>query len=154
MSASGAQEGSPPRPPDQHREAVVVVRDLVKRFGEVEAVKGVSFSVAGGEAFAFLGPNGAGKSTTISILCTLLSPTSGQAQVAGFDVLKDPLGVRRRVRRAVFAYVHGSAAVKHALSAGVKWGSWTLPVGVELGVIAAIGVVMLALAMQQFGRAE
>jgi ABC-2 type transport system permease protein len=58
------------------------------------------------------------------------------------------------VRRAVFSYVHASAAVKHALSAGVKWGSWTLPIGVELGVIAAIGVVMLALAMQQFGRAQ
>lgn len=58
------------------------------------------------------------------------------------------------VRRAVFAHVQGSAAVKHTLSAGVKWGGWTLPVGVELCIIALIGVVMLALAMQQFGRAE
>ena len=58
------------------------------------------------------------------------------------------------VRRAVFAHVQGSAAVKQALSAGVKWGHWTLPIGIELGLIAAIGVVMLALAMQQFGRTE
>ena len=58
------------------------------------------------------------------------------------------------VRRAVFAHVQGAASVKQALSAGVKWGHWTLPISVELAVIAAIGVVMLALAMQQFGRTE
>jgi ABC-2 type transport system permease protein len=58
------------------------------------------------------------------------------------------------VRRAVFAHVHGSAAVKQSLSAGVKWGHWTLPIGFELFLIAAIGAVMLALAMQQFGRTE
>lgn len=52
------------------------------------------------------------------------------------------------------AYVHATAAVKQALSAGVKWGSWTLPTGLELGIIAAIGVSMLAVAMQQFGRTE
>ena len=78
-------------------EPVVSVASLSKRFGDVEAVRGVSFRVAPGEAFAFLGPNGAGKSTTISILCTLLRPTSGQAAVAGFDVLEDPLGVRRHI---------------------------------------------------------
>jgi hypothetical protein len=50
--------------------------------------------------------------------------------------------------------VHATAAVKQALSAGVKWGSWTLPTGLELGIIAAIGVSMLAVAMQQFGRTE
>jgi len=58
------------------------------------------------------------------------------------------------VRRAVFAHVQGAASVKQALSAGVRWGHWTLPISVELAVIAAIGVVMLALAMQQFGRTE
>ena len=78
-------------------EPVVSVASLSKRFGDVEAVRGVSFRVAPGEAFAFLGPNGAGKSTTISILCTLLRPTSGRAAVAGFDVLEDPLGVRRHI---------------------------------------------------------
>jgi len=58
------------------------------------------------------------------------------------------------VRRAVFAHVQASTAVKQALSAGVKWGHWTLPISVELSIIAAMGAVMLALAVQQFGRAE
>jgi len=70
---------------------------LVKRFGEFEAVAGVTFSVLTGEVFAFLGPNGAGKSTTINILCTLASPTSGRATVAGFDVATRPRAVRRRI---------------------------------------------------------
>ena len=78
-------------------EPVVAVDGLVKRFDDVEAVRGVSFTVAPGEAFGFLGPNGAGKSTMISILCTLLRPSSGSARVAGFDVARDPLAVRRRI---------------------------------------------------------
>jgi ABC-2 type transport system ATP-binding protein len=78
-------------------EPAVAVRDLVKRFDHVEAVRGISFDVTVGEAFAFLGPNGAGKSTTISTLCTLLRPTSGSVRVAGVDVALDPLGVRRRI---------------------------------------------------------
>jgi ABC-2 type transport system ATP-binding protein len=69
----------------------------VKRFGELEAVRGVSFDVAPGETFGFLGPNGAGKSTTISMLCTLLTPTSGRATVAGFDVVGQRMDVRRRI---------------------------------------------------------
>ena len=77
--------------------AVISVNSLGKRFGDVAAVNGVGFTVAAGEAFAFLGPNGAGKSTTISILCTLLHPTSGEARVAGFDVVRDALAVRRRI---------------------------------------------------------
>jgi ABC-2 type transport system permease protein len=58
------------------------------------------------------------------------------------------------VRRAVFAHVHASAAVTHTMSAGVKWGTWTLPIAVELAIIAAMGALMLGLAIQQFGRAE
>jgi ABC-2 type transport system ATP-binding protein len=77
--------------------AVVEVQDLVKRFGTVEAVAGVTFSVAEGELFGFLGPNGAGKSTTIKILCTLSDPTSGRAIVNGFDVTDDPDAVRRSI---------------------------------------------------------
>jgi ABC-2 type transport system ATP-binding protein len=76
---------------------VAEVQGLVKRLDQVPAVNGVSFSVGAGEAFGFLGPNGAGKSTTISILCTLLAPTSGRASVAGFDVARDPLRVGRRI---------------------------------------------------------
>ena len=69
-------------------EPVILVSDLVKRYGEVEAVRGIGFEVQPGETFGFLGPNGAGKSTTIKILCTLADPTSGTARVAGFDVRK------------------------------------------------------------------
>ncbi len=72
-------------------------RDLVRRFGTVDAVRGVSFDVARGETFGFLGPNGAGKSTTISMLCTLLNPTSGFARVAGYDVVSQRAEVRKRI---------------------------------------------------------
>jgi ABC-2 type transport system ATP-binding protein len=70
---------------------------LVKRYGELEAVKGIDLDVAGGEVFGFLGPNGAGKSTTISILCTLLKPTAGEVEVAGLDVMRHPDAVRHRL---------------------------------------------------------
>jgi ABC-2 type transport system ATP-binding protein len=76
---------------------VVEVTDLVKRYGDLEAVRGVSFAVARGETFGFLGPNGAGKSTTIKILCTLANPTSGSARVAGYDVRKQRDTVRRNI---------------------------------------------------------
>jgi ABC-2 type transport system ATP-binding protein len=75
----------------------VEVRDLVKSYGDLEAVRSVSFEVAPGETFGFLGPNGAGKSTTISMLCTLIRPTSGVAKVAGFDVVSARSEVRRRI---------------------------------------------------------
>jgi ABC-2 type transport system ATP-binding protein len=78
-------------------ESTVEVRGLEKTYGDLEAVRGVSFDVAPGETFGFLGPNGAGKSTTISMLCTLIRPTGGSARVAGFDVTANPLGVRRRI---------------------------------------------------------
>ncbi len=78
-------------------EPAISVRDLVRRFGDVEAVRGVSFEVPQGETFGFLGPNGAGKSTTISRLCTLLQPTSGAARVAGYDVVTERAEVRKRI---------------------------------------------------------
>lgn len=76
---------------------IVLVTDLVKKYKEVEAVKGVSFDVRKGEIFGFLGPNGAGKSTTIKMLATLVQPTSGRAVLNGFDVSKDPDRVRRSI---------------------------------------------------------
>jgi ABC-2 type transport system ATP-binding protein len=76
---------------------VIEASNIVKRFGELEAVKGVSFSVKEGEIFGFLGPNGAGKTTTINILCTLLKPTAGQAKVNGHDVVKE----RNQVRQSI-----------------------------------------------------
>jgi ABC-2 type transport system ATP-binding protein len=75
----------------------VSVEDLAKRYGDVEAVKGVSFEVRRGETFGFLGPNGAGKSTTISMLCTLVRPTGGLASVAGHDVVSERDAVRRNI---------------------------------------------------------
>jgi ABC-2 type transport system ATP-binding protein len=75
----------------------IEVRELVKRFGEFTAVKGVSFSVEEGEVFGLLGPNGAGKSTLIRMLTTLLAPTSGTALINGFDILKQPDDVRRSI---------------------------------------------------------
>ena len=76
---------------------VVEVSDLTRRFGELEAVRGVSFDVDEGEIFGFLGPNGAGKSTTINMLCTLLRPSSGHAAIAGFDVETHESDVRRSI---------------------------------------------------------
>ncbi|TFE03856.1 ATP-binding cassette domain-containing protein [Jeotgalibacillus salarius] len=71
------------------------VENAVKTFkGDIKAVRGVSFDIAEGEFFAFLGPNGAGKSTTVQLLTTLLKPTSGKLEVAGYDVSKDPEKVR------------------------------------------------------------
>jgi ABC-2 type transport system ATP-binding protein len=75
----------------------ITVHDLERRFGDTRAVRGIDFAVREGEVFAFLGPNGAGKTTTISILCTLLSPTSGTAHVGGHDVVTDRPGVRRAI---------------------------------------------------------
>jgi len=75
----------------------VVVRDLVKRFGDFAAVDHISLEAQRGEIFGFLGPNGAGKSTTIRMLCGLLHPTSGQATVAGIDVAREPEKVRQQI---------------------------------------------------------
>jgi ABC-2 type transport system ATP-binding protein len=75
----------------------IEVDDLVKSYGDVDAVRGVSFTVPPGEVFGFLGPNGAGKSTTINMLCTLAMPTSGAARVSGFDVVRRRADVRRHI---------------------------------------------------------
>jgi len=77
--------------------SIVEVEDLFKKYGELEAVRGISFEVKRGEIFGFLGPNGAGKTTTINILCTLLSPTSGKAAIDGFDVTRDMEKVRESI---------------------------------------------------------
>ncbi len=72
--------------------------DLVKEYpGDVRALDGVSFDVRAGEVFALLGPNGAGKTTTVKILTTLSRPTSGNARVAGFDVVREPGRVRQAI---------------------------------------------------------
>ncbi len=79
------------------RPPAIVVSGLTKKYGDIEAVRGIDFAVARGETFGFLGPNGAGKSTTIKILCTLAKPTAGQATVAGHDVVRERDAVRRNI---------------------------------------------------------
>jgi ABC-2 type transport system ATP-binding protein len=77
--------------------AAIAVENIVKRYGDFEAVKGVSFSVASGEIFGLLGPNGAGKSTLIRMMTTLIPVTSGRALVAGHDVSKEANAVRNMI---------------------------------------------------------
>jgi len=76
---------------------MVVLDNLVKRFGDFVAVDHVSCTIARGEVFGLLGPNGAGKSTTIRILCGLLTPSEGKALVGGIDVGTDPERVRQNI---------------------------------------------------------
>jgi ABC-2 type transport system ATP-binding protein len=73
------------------------VEGLTRKFGDFTAVKGISFDVHENEVFGFLGPNGAGKTTTINMLCTLLRPSGGAAQVGGIDVSADPGAVRQSI---------------------------------------------------------
>ncbi len=75
----------------------IMTENLVRRFGENIAVNNLNLTISRGEIFGFLGPNGSGKSTTIKMLCGLLSPTSGQARVAGIDVNKDPEYIRSKI---------------------------------------------------------
>ena len=75
----------------------ISIEKLAKHFGALKAVDGISLTVHEGEIFALLGPNGAGKTTTISMLTGLLAPTSGSANVAGFDVKREPLKVRQQI---------------------------------------------------------
>jgi len=76
---------------------ILEVHDLVKKYGDLVAVKGISFDIKQGEIFSLLGPNGAGKTTTISILSTLFLPTSGDATVCGYSVIKQPMEVKKSI---------------------------------------------------------
>jgi ABC-2 type transport system ATP-binding protein len=75
----------------------VEAKTLVKRYGVIPAVDGVSFQVSRGEIFGFLGANGAGKTTTLRMLCGLVSPTSGHALIDGFDIQSQPLDAKARL---------------------------------------------------------
>jgi ABC-2 type transport system ATP-binding protein len=75
----------------------IKVTNLTKRFGNLVAVDRLNFAVESGEIFGLLGPNGAGKTTTLSMLCTILKPTSGTAIINGFDVIRQPSQVRRSI---------------------------------------------------------
>jgi multidrug/hemolysin transport system ATP-binding protein len=76
---------------------IIQVEDLVKNYGNANAVKGISFTVAEGELFSFLGTNGAGKSTTINILTTLIDKSGGIARIDGFDTAKNPNEIRKLI---------------------------------------------------------
>jgi ABC-2 type transport system ATP-binding protein len=77
--------------------SIIEVRNLVKKYGDFTAVKGISFNVEAGEIFGFLGPNGAGKTTTINILCVLLQPTFGTVSINGLDISKEPMKVKESI---------------------------------------------------------
>jgi ABC-2 type transport system ATP-binding protein len=97
MSApTGQAKAGSPMSTDRMAPAITA-EALVKNYGEVTALNGLSLTVAPGTVFGLLGPNGAGKSTTIKILTTLSRPTSGTATVAGIDVLRRPDAVRRAI---------------------------------------------------------
>lgn len=76
---------------------MISINQLVKSYGKIEAVRGVTFGAQDGRITALLGPNGAGKSTTLRILSTVAEPDSGSAEVAGLDVIKEPMAVRRQL---------------------------------------------------------
>ena len=82
---------------NNHNHNAVEVYNLEKRFGSFTAVDRISFNVAKGEIFGFLGPNGAGKSTTIKMLCGILTPTSGQGTVGGFDIYTQQEQIRQHI---------------------------------------------------------
>ena len=75
----------------------ILAQRLTKRFGDLAAVDNIDLSVREGEFFGFLGPNGAGKSTTIKMLCGLLRPTAGAISIAGYDIARQPLEVKRNI---------------------------------------------------------
>jgi ABC-2 type transport system ATP-binding protein len=77
--------------------AILEVKNLVKKYGDFAAVKGISFDIQEGEIFSLLGPNGAGKTTTISVLSTLYAPTSGDATIDGHSVSKEAMAVRNLI---------------------------------------------------------
>jgi sodium transport system ATP-binding protein len=95
-----AEHSEPSAPSVPAAKTPVVVRELTKTFldesrGTILAVDRVSFECREGEVFGLLGANGAGKTTTLRMLSTIISPTSGSAQLLGHDIVKDPAGVRR-----------------------------------------------------------
>ena len=90
---------------------MIVIQKLTKRFGAQTAVDDLSFEVPAGQILGFLGPNGAGKSTTLKMLTGMLEPTSGTATICGFDLLREPIEVKRHV-----GFVPESGAVFESLT--------------------------------------
>src|SRR3989440_7917596 len=78
-------------------ETAILVEGLTKRFGEVQALKGIDFAVPAGTVFGLLGPNGAGKTTAVRVLATVIDPDGGSAEVLGYDVVREAEEVRYRI---------------------------------------------------------
>src|SRR5437762_12012261 len=96
------------------KKTIISVRNLVKNYGNFQAVKGISFDVYENEIFGLLGPNGAGKSTTLEIVETLRHKTSGHVTVNGFDLDKDPDEIKKiiGVQLQSSGYYHGLTLVE------------------------------------------
>jgi daunorubicin resistance ABC transporter ATP-binding subunit len=77
--------------------AIIKTNALTKSYGKIQAVRSIDLNIEKGEIFGLLGPNGAGKTTTIGMLCTIVRPSSGSASIAGYDIIKEPAQVRRKV---------------------------------------------------------
>ena len=77
--------------------SIIETKALTKTYGRIQAVRGIDLQIEKGEIFGLLGPNGAGKTTTIGMLCTIIRPTSGSASIAGYDIVRNPADVRRKV---------------------------------------------------------
>jgi ABC-2 type transport system ATP-binding protein len=97
----------------------IQVEGLVKSYGELKAVSGVRFRVEQGEIFSLLGPNGAGKTTTISMLCCLLKPDEGDAEIMGHSIRRDPAKVK-----AVLGFVPQEIALYEDLTARENLSFW------------------------------
>lgn len=111
---------------------MIVVNDIHKSFGNVRAVRGVSFDAPDGKITGLLGPNGAGKSTTLRILYTVLKPDQGSATIDGANVVGDSLDARRRIG----ALPHGAGLYPH-LTARENIAYYAKLCGIESGLIEA-----------------
>lgn len=124
---------------------ILQVHNLVKKYGDFTAVKGVSFDIQQGEIFSLLGPNGAGKTTTISMLSTLYDPTEGDATIAGHSIRKDPMAVRR-----VIGVVPQDLALYEDLTARENLEFWGQMYGLGGKALAS----RIAEVLEQIGLAE
>ena len=113
-------------------QAMVSAQNLHKRYGNVHAVRGISFEIAEGEIYSLLGPNGAGKTTTIGLLTTLLRPDEGEATIAGFSVTRQPHKVRQ-----VIGVVPQELALYDDLSARENLHFWGRMVGLRGATLKA-----------------